>query len=145
MKRRDFLKKSAIAVGGGVLCGSALPGCGSEDKEQAVTTSTTGVMTVLGAVAPPALGVTLPHEHVLVDFIGADEVGPDRYDSDSAFEVILPYLEQVRELGCETFVECTPAYSGRDAALLKRLSEASGLKMLKSSSTSPSAGPKSAS
>jgi phosphotriesterase-related protein len=37
---------------------------------------------------------------------------------------------QARKHGCETLVECTPAYLGRDAALLKRLSEASGLHIL---------------
>src|SRR5262249_5621927 len=42
----------------------------------------------------------------------------------------LPHLKRVRELGCRTFVECTPAYLGRDPALLKRLAEASGLQVL---------------
>jgi phosphotriesterase-related protein len=36
----------------------------------------------------------------------------------------------VRNLGCETLVECTPAYLGRDPGLLRRLSEASGLRIL---------------
>jgi phosphotriesterase-related protein len=87
-------------------------------------------MTVLGAIAPEDLGVTLPHEHVLVDFVGADEVGPERYDADEVFGVVLPYLERVRELGCDALVECTPAYLARDPALLKRLSEAGGLHLL---------------
>jgi len=43
------------------------------------------VVTVNGPIAPSELGFTLPHEHVLVDFIGADKVSPDRYDSDEAF------------------------------------------------------------
>jgi phosphotriesterase-related protein len=44
--------------------------------------------------------------------------------------VILPHLARARALGCETLVECTPAYLGRDVLLLKRLSEASGLNIL---------------
>ncbi|MFC1543561.1 phosphotriesterase, partial [Candidatus Neomarinimicrobiota bacterium] len=91
---------------------------------------TSTVMTVLGPVSPETLGFTLTHEHVLVDFIGADQVTPDRYDPDEVVEVVLPYLRQARELGCRTFVECTPAYLGRDAALLRRLSQASGLNIL---------------
>ncbi len=73
------------------------------------------------------MGLTLPHEHVLVDFIGADQASPDRYDVEEVFSVVLPYLRQARELGCRTFFEFTPAYLGRDPALLRRLSDATGL------------------
>lgn len=88
------------------------------------------VHTVTGAVTPDALGVTLPHEHVLVDFIGADQVSRDRYDADAAFAKALPHLRRIRALGCRTLVECTPAYIGRDPQLLRRLSEASGVQLL---------------
>jgi predicted metal-dependent phosphotriesterase family hydrolase len=88
------------------------------------------IPSVTGAVSAGRLGVTLMHEHVLVDFVGADQVSPSRYDPDRVFTTVLPYLRQVRALGCETLVECTPAYLGRDAALLKRLSDASGLRIL---------------
>ncbi len=84
-------------------------------------------MTVTGPVSPEALGFTLPHEHVLVDFIGADQVSPDRYDKEDVVRVVLPYLKQVKDLGCRTIFECTPAYLGRDAKLLQRLSALSGL------------------
>ena len=75
-------------------------------------------------------GITLPHEHVLVDFIGADQVTPSRYNADEVFVKVLPYLRQLRQRGCQTLIECTPAYLGRDAALLQRLSRASGLTIL---------------
>jgi predicted metal-dependent phosphotriesterase family hydrolase len=70
------------------------------------------------------------HEHVLVDFIGAAQVSPSRYDADAVFTAVLPHLQQVRQLGCDTLVECTPAYLGRDPRLLRRLSVASGLNIL---------------
>jgi phosphotriesterase-related protein len=76
------------------------------------------------------MGTTLPHEHVLVDFIGAAEVSPDRYNRDEVFRAVLPYVQQFRELGGQTLVECTPAYLGRDPRLLKRLSEAAGIHIL---------------
>jgi phosphotriesterase-related protein len=88
------------------------------------------VQTVNGAIAGDRLGLTLMHEHVLVDFIGADKVSTSRYDANEAFKTILPYLERVKQQGCETLVECTPAYLGRDVALLKRLSDASGLNIV---------------
>ena len=88
------------------------------------------IETVTGPVAGARLGVTLMHEHVLVDFIGAAQVSPSRYDADAVFTAVLPHLQQVKRLGCETLVECTPAYLGRDPRLLRRLSAASGLNIL---------------
>jgi phosphotriesterase-related protein len=88
------------------------------------------VWTVTGPVAPADLGTTLVHEHVLVDFVGADKVGRHRYDAEEAFRVILPHLAALKQRGCRTLVECTPAYIGRDPVLLRRLSETSGLHIL---------------
>ena len=76
------------------------------------------------------MGPTLPHEHVLVDFVGAREASRDRYDSDEVYRIALPHLKRVREQGIRTLVDCTPAYLGRDPALLRRLSESSGLNIL---------------
>jgi len=88
------------------------------------------VETVTGAVPSDRLGVTLVHEHVLVDFVGAAEVNSSRYSRDAAFRKALPYLKQAHGLGCRTFVDCTPAYLGRDPRLLRQLSEATGLNIL---------------
>ena len=88
------------------------------------------MQTVTGPIPAALLGLTLMHEHVLVDFIGAAQVSPSRYDRDAAFAAILPHLRQLKALGGETLVECTPAYLGRDVELLRRLSAASGLRML---------------
>ncbi len=88
------------------------------------------IETVTGPIDAAELGVTLMHEHVLVDFIGASEVSRARYDADAVVATVLPYLRQVRALGCQTIVECTPAYLGRDVQLLKRLSDASGIRIL---------------
>jgi phosphotriesterase-related protein len=88
------------------------------------------IQTVEGPIFAGELGSTLMHEHVMVDFIGAAQVSPDRYDADEVYRVALPHLKQVRELGCRTLVECTPAYLGRDPALLRRLAKASGLRLI---------------
>jgi len=87
-------------------------------------------MTVRGAVPAQDLGMTLMHEHVMVDFIGAAQVAKDRYDPDEVFRVVLPHLSKIRSLGCRTLVECTPAYLGRDPVLLTRLSGASGIRLI---------------
>jgi predicted metal-dependent phosphotriesterase family hydrolase len=83
-----------------------------------------------GPVDASKLGVTLVHEHVLVDFVGADLASRDRYDAEDVVRVVMPHLERIRELGCRTLVECTPAYLGRDPDLLRRLSRASGLQIV---------------
>jgi predicted metal-dependent phosphotriesterase family hydrolase len=88
------------------------------------------VPTVTGPLGAQHLGLTLMHEHLLVDFIGADQVSPSRYDANQAFSVILPHLAKARAAGCDTLVDCTPAYLGRDVRLLMRLSGASGVNIL---------------
>jgi phosphotriesterase-related protein len=84
-------------------------------------------MTVSGWIRPDQIGLTLVHEHVLVDFIGAEASEPPRYNSDEAYRVILPHIQTIKDLGVKTFVECTPKYLGRDPQLLRRLSEETGM------------------
>ena len=88
------------------------------------------IQATTGAIRPAELGLTLMHEHMLVDFIGADKVSPDRYDADEAFKIALPHLTKAHELGCQAILDCTPAYLGRDVLLLARLSGASGVRIL---------------
>ena len=121
--RRKFLWQTTAGAAGLVAgsSGCALVGRGPRARQ---------VMTVLGLIHADDLGATLPHEHIFLDFIGAAGVSKDRYNPDEIFEATLPYLEQTKDLGCDTLVECTPAYIGRDAALLKRLAKESGLNLL---------------
>lgn len=121
MNRRDFIKSGAVASAALMLPTGVV---------NAEVDMTGKIMTATGPIHPDAMGFVLTHEHILVDFIGADKVKKDRYDVDKAFKVILPYLQQAKALGCQTFVECTPSYLGKDAALMKRLSEATGIYML---------------
>lgn len=120
MKRRAFLQTFLATTALGALGGS-LGSCRSASPS---------VMTVTGPIPPDAMGTSLPHEHVLVDFIGAAEAGPDRYDADEVFATVLPYVRQLRDLGAQTLVECTPAYLGRDPRLLQRLSVETGIHIL---------------
>src|SRR5690606_14715499 len=88
------------------------------------------VETVRGPIAATELGRVLPHEHVLVDFVGADKVSPSRYDAGKVFAAVLPHLIHARELGARSLFECTPNFLARDPRLLARLSEASGLHLV---------------
>jgi phosphotriesterase-related protein len=88
------------------------------------------VMTVNGPVAAKAMGTTLIHEHLLVDFIGADQISPDRWQADQVVAKVLPYLLEAKKAGVRTFMDCTPAFLGRDVRLQKRLADATGLHIL---------------
>lgn len=88
------------------------------------------IMTVNGPVPSREIGMTLTHEHILVDFIGADSINANRWDDTKVAEAILPFLEQIKNLGCKTFIECTPAFLGRDPVLLKTLAVSSGLNIV---------------
>lgn len=88
------------------------------------------VQSVRGSVPANQLGVTLVHEHILVDFIGADRVSASRYDRDDVIRAALPKLRELRKRGCQTLVECTPAYLGRNPLLLRELAGSTGLTIL---------------
>lgn len=120
--RREFLKGLTGLGGLAAITG----GCRSYPK----STLPASILTVRGSLSANQMGVTLPHEHVLVDFIGAAQASRNRYDADEVFKVALPHLQRVHDLGCSTLVECTPAYIGRDAALLKTLAHAAKLNIL---------------
>ena len=118
MDRRTFLAGVPLLAGAGAVSVRAAP---------ADVAPTGSVMTVRGPVPTVELGTTLAHEHVLVDFVGAEHVSRDRYDAEEVFRTVLPHLRAARDAGARTLVECTPAWLGRDPLLLRRLSEASGL------------------
>lgn len=88
------------------------------------------IITVTGEIQSNEMGLTLPHEHILVDFIGADKSGKHRYDSEAVIKVMLPYLLEIKDLDVKTFVDCTPMYLARDIKILKDLSLQTGLFIL---------------
>src|SRR5688572_10051616 len=119
ISRREFMKQ-----------GSAIVASGIPLSLHAAQKMNDVVMTVKGPIASSTLKFTLSHEHILVDFIGADQASKTRYDADEVFRKALPILKKVKDLGCNTFVDCTPIYLGRDAQLLQRLSTAASLNII---------------
>jgi len=87
-------------------------------------------MTVTGYIDAEDLGNTLIHEHILVDFIGAAQYDPSRWNDEEVINKVLPYLKEIKVAGCRTLIDCTPNYLGRDVLLLQKLSELSGLNIL---------------
>jgi phosphotriesterase-related protein len=88
------------------------------------------IMTVQGPIPVEELGKALSHEHILVDFIGAEETGYHRWNREEVIAVVLPRLMEIKELGYRSLFECTPAFLGRDPVLLKKMSELSGIRLI---------------
>ncbi len=113
-----ILKLPIFSLG---LCIGILLSCNTKESK---------IITVTGEIPASAIGKTLHHEHVLVDFIGADSTSYQRWNRDSVIEKVLPFLLEIKKLGYKTLVECTPAYLGRDPQLLKMLSEKSSIQII---------------
>lgn len=111
MDRRTFI----ITIGGLLAFAPAAP---------------KNIMTVRGPIRANRMGPSLVHEHFLVDFIGADKTGPQRWNRAAVIAKVLPYLLEAKGNGVRTIVDCTPAFLGRDAVLLQELSEKSGLQVV---------------
>jgi phosphotriesterase-related protein len=121
MKRRAFLRALTNAAAATVVGCAARP----ESDEP-------WVMTVLGRLPARALGLTLTHEHALANFQPYEEwlSAPKEYDRAEVIRQVLPQLQRIAALGCRSFVDATAVGLGRDALLLRRLAEASGLNIL---------------
>jgi len=88
------------------------------------------VITVLGEIPASEMGITLTHEHVLVDFAMIDSITPNRYNKDSVIMKVLPYFEELKPFKVATFVDCTPEFMGKDPQLLAELSRKTGINIL---------------
>ncbi|NJK82516.1 MAG: hypothetical protein HC912_00565 [Saprospiraceae bacterium] len=88
------------------------------------------IMTVNGWINKKQMGVTLPHEHIIVDFVGAEQIDTTTYDLQAMYDAALPFLLQLKAHGCNTFIDCTPNYLGRSPSLLKQLADATGLNII---------------
>ena len=121
MKRRQFFKLSLFSL---LSSMSNYSFAWLKDVQKA------DLMTVRGYISKKQMGITLSHEHILVDFIGADKIDTTIYNYDKIYETALPFLQKVKAAGCQTLIECTPNYLGRSPLLFKKLSEATGINIL---------------
>lgn len=71
--------------------------------------------------------IWLSHEHILVDFTGADSIRPETWNHDVIIEEVMPFLEELKEYNVNYFVDATPNYLGRDVLLLKKITGKTGI------------------
>jgi len=118
ISRKKFITDSVLLGAGTMLLSGFLP----KEKEM--------IMTVNGPLEAEKLGFTLTHEHIMADFIGAAKYSRSRYDADEVFEVALPFVKEAKAKGADAFIDCTPAFLGRDVKILKQLADATGIHMI---------------
>ena len=87
------------------------------------------IMSVRGEIPIDNMGLTLTHEH-LFSIFGLEPEEKSDYNVDDLLSTVLPFLEKAKAAGCKTIVECTAAYFGRNAEILKIISEKSGFNIL---------------
>ncbi|MBK7873188.1 MAG: phosphotriesterase [Saprospiraceae bacterium] len=121
-----FLIYTFIIIGVGCLLSNQIPAF----QHSIIPKHSPYIMTVNGLIPADSMGLALIHEHVFLDWSGADRINPQEWDNEKAFGIILPYLQEMKAQGVRTFLECTPNYIGRNPLLLKRLSDSTGLQIL---------------
>lgn len=115
-----------------VLFARCAPRADREDSHSAAAPAhgPDSILTVTGPIPADSLGLALIHEHVFLDWSGADSIRQQDWEEEEAFKAILPHLLELRQYGVRSFLECTPAYLGRNPGLLRRLSVESELQIL---------------
>ena len=66
------------------------------------------IQTVLGPVDIDDLGLILPHEHLFLDQRIQEPLDQRGRDIDDVLRLMVPYLDQIQEIGVTCLVECTP-------------------------------------
>jgi phosphotriesterase-related protein len=74
--------------------------------------------------------IWLAHEHLLVDFIGADSIQSNASNHEEIIKKVLPYVEELKKFNVDYFVDATPNFLGRDVALLEKISDKTGIKII---------------
>lgn len=87
------------------------------------------IRTVLGDIAPSELGVTLAHEHFIIDLDRIRKDGISRIDTP---EEVIPEIRLMMEDGIQATFEVSTIDLGRDVEKLRAISQATGLRIVAS-------------
>lgn len=93
------------------------------------TTSYPRINTVTGPMRPESLGITMTHEHLMID----GEWPRERHTFDLMLDnetLASEEIDHYLDAGGRTVVECTASDIGRDPLALKRISEATGVQVV---------------
>lgn len=85
------------------------------------------IRTVLGDIDKSKLGVTMAHEHFIVDL---DRIRKDGVSKIETVEEVIPEIELMQKEGVNSAFEVTTNDMGRDPVKLKEISEKTGLNIV---------------
>ena len=88
------------------------------------------INSVLGPLDTADLGFTLPHEHLIDSSAGIRETYPELEFRDQALDMALESFNEAKSGGVDTVVEVSPLDLGRDVALMKEVSEKTGVQFI---------------
>jgi phosphotriesterase-related protein len=97
------------------------------------------IQTVTGAISPDTLGITYTHEHILCDQRRCRNDGLRPRGGDEGLMLLddigvaIQELADLKPIGADAMVEVTMQAWGRDVVGLRRISEASGLRIIATS------------
>ena len=97
------------------------------------------VNTVLGAVSPSELGITLVAESLLNILPGAEYAHDIDIDRADVFDVLADKLNAFKAAGGRAIVDATGMFQGRDLRLYEALSRATGVHIIASTGQGPEA------
>ena len=88
------------------------------------------VNTVLGTIDSSEMGFTLPHEHLIDSSAGIRISYGELELRDRALDMALEDFGKAKAGGVHTVIEVSPMDLGRDVALMKQVSEATGVNFI---------------
>jgi len=88
------------------------------------------VQTVQGAVDVGELGLVLVHEHVRFRDEAVADQWPGRYDEQLELDAALDAVGAAKDRGVQTIVDPTAMFGGRDVNFMKRVADASGVRIV---------------
>ena len=95
-----------------------------------ITTKQPLIQDIKGSHPLDSNQIWLSHEHILVDFIGADSIQPESWNHEAIISAVMPYFEELKEYNVNYFVDATPNYLGRDVVLLDKISTLTGIRII---------------
>jgi phosphotriesterase-related protein len=88
------------------------------------------INTVCGPVSSDNIGITLMHEHIQFGYAGWYAHTNKQYDKSCARDIALKAMDDIKACGVKTYVDATPADSGRDPEFYKEISDKSGVNIV---------------
>ena len=88
------------------------------------------VQTAIGPIPAERLGFTLSHEHTFIGGGGLWHAYPDLFDWEETERRVLREFRAAKAGGVDTIVDLSTPDLGRDVALVRRVSEATGLQVV---------------